>query len=90
MKVREYVESLKVNPTEELLSNFKLNKKYDLDFRDTKTCLNCGNKGNNTLIPSTPWTSAQYCWYCHSLNIVFHQDRMGGAYTDVIKCYVDK
>lgn len=93
MKIRDYIESLEIDPTEEFLSQYKLVKKYDKAFsysQDNHPCLNCGDKLNNFYPPSAAWTSVQYCWKCHSLNVVFHQDRMGGIYTDVIECYQDK
>ena len=93
MKIAEFVESLQVNPTAEFLKKFKLDKTYNKSFnysRDKHPCLNCDDELNNIYLPSAPWTSTQYCWKCHHLNIVFRQDKMSGIDYDVIECYSDK
>ena len=90
MKVKDLVEKFTIKPIEDIEKNFKLTKKLDLDANEHKGCFNCNNIYNHQYLKSEAWTSVQYCWVCNHLNIVYHQDRMGGVYTDTIECYTEK
>ncbi len=41
------------------------------------------------IVESSAWTGVQYCWACNHLNVIYFQDRMGGSYTDIIKCFTE-
>ena len=90
MKVNDLVEQFTIKPMKDIEPNFKLTKKIDVDAGRHKGCFNCNDTLNQMSLKSEAWTSVQYCWKCNHLNVIYHQDRMGGIYTDVIECYTDK
>lgn len=90
MKVNDFIEKFTIKPIEDVEPNFKLTKKLNIDASSYKGCFNCNNTANQMSLKSEAWTSVQYCGICKHLNVIYHQDRMGGTYTDVIECYTDK
>ena len=91
MKVDNFIEKFTIKPLKDIEPNFKLTKKLNIDASNHKGCFNCNDTAHNQIsLLSEAWTSVQYCRRCEHLNVVYHQDRMGGTYTDVIECYTDK
>lgn len=90
MKVNDLVKRFTIKPIEDIKPNFKLTKKIDVDAGNHKGCFNCNDTRNQMSLKSEAWTSVQCCLKCNHLNVIYHQDRMSGVYTDVIECYTDK
>lgn len=90
MKVDDLVEQFTIKPRKDIEPNFKLTKKINVDAVSHKACFNCNDTLNQINLRSQVWSGVQYCWNCNHLNVIYYQDRMGGAYTDVIECYTDK
>ena len=90
MKVEDIIEKFTINPLKDIEPNLHLTQELDVDSHKVEGCYNCGDKPNNTILPSTPWTIVQNCWACKHINVVYVQDRMGGVHTDTIKCFTSK
>lgn len=90
MKIDNLIEQFTIKPIKDIEPHFKLTKEIKIDAGNHKGCFNCNNTFNQISLKSEAWTSVQYCYKCNHLNIIYHQDRMGGVYTDVIKCYTNK
>ena len=90
LKIRDFIDKFTINPKEDIEPYFERTKELDIDASKHDNCFNCNDKHNNMYLKSVSWTSVQYCWKCGSLNVIHHQDRMGGCYTDVIICYGEK
>lgn len=89
MTIREYLETKEVKP-KELKDNFTLVREFDLDIFNHEGCYNCGDLRNNERLRVGSWLHGQFCRKCNSIIMVYEQDRMGGAFTDVIEVYQEK
>ena len=89
MKISEFVDKFTIDPIKDIEPHFKLTKEVDIDAHRHKGCFNCENTANQYMLKSSPWTGVQYCVVCQHLNVIYYQDRMGGAFTDTIRCYTE-
>lgn len=93
MTVDKFIKKFTVNPIRDIEPNFQLTKEIDLILRDHKGgCFNCGKYQGQCrdLQTSSSWCSVQYCMDCNHLNVIYHQDHMGGNHFDIIRCFTDK
>jgi len=90
MKINTFVEKFTINPITDIEPHFKLTKKVDISAYNHVGCFNCEDKLNQKYLESSAWTGVQYCWACKHLNVIYFQDKLGGNYTDTIKCFTEK
>lgn len=90
MGTQDLLEKFTIKPIKDIEPNFKLTKKINIDAGSHKGCFNCNDTCNQMFLKSEAWTGVQYCLKCKHLNVIYYQDRMGGVYADVIKCYTNK
>jgi len=91
MKIYDFVNSLRIDPKRDIEPRYKLVKEIEADTSGDRMCYNCGDRSNiETLKSSSTWVGIVHCRRCDCLNVIHHQDRMGGATEDTVKCYTDK
>lgn len=89
MKVKDVIEKFTIKHNDSFWNSLTLTKEIHINTMTYKGCYNCGDKINQHLYHSAPWTNVQHCWKCNHINLIFVSDRMGGCKEDVIKCYTD-
>lgn len=89
MTITEYIDSKNIT-IRELKENFQQVRHIDVDALHSKGCFNCGDTLNQHTYKGEPWTGAQYCWKCNSINLTIYSDRMGGNYTDTVLVFKEK
>ena len=88
--IDEFIDRLTIKPKKDIEPYFNKIKEFSVDATNHKGCFNCGDTINQKALMSEPWSGVQWCWRCSSLNVIYYQDRMSGADTDVVRCYAEK
>lgn len=89
MTIHELIKKFTINPREDIEPHFTLTKELNIDASNHTGCFNCGDTYNTYKIMSESWTAVQVCNKCKHLNVIYYQDRMGGTYTDTVRCFTD-